>query len=141
MAVICPQNDDLTNLLKPARKKVPQSARLNAGRGVQKLKGQCPNAWDMNLSGASLIEPATKIKMNGATKGPNFNLSLKKVSVLDLILKVICTFIGLAVADVSMQPMQKSNLKKHIIFSHQMLQRFSPNGTSTLDCQTNMVNI
>ena len=33
MAVICPQNDDLTNLLKPARKKVPQSARLNAGEG------------------------------------------------------------------------------------------------------------
>ena len=33
--------------------KVPQSARLSAGRGVQKLKGQW--ARDMNLSGASLI--------------------------------------------------------------------------------------
>ena len=34
--------------------KVPQSARLSAGRGVQKLFGQCPNAPCMNLSGASL---------------------------------------------------------------------------------------
>ena len=54
VAVIYPQNGDLTKLLKSARKKVPQSARLSAGRGVQKLKGQCPNAQDMNLSGASL---------------------------------------------------------------------------------------
>ena len=55
MALIYPQNGDLTKLLKSARKKVPQSARLSAGRGVQKLKGQCPNARDMNLSGASLL--------------------------------------------------------------------------------------
>ena len=34
--------------------KVPQSARLSAGRGVQKLFGQCPNAFGMNLNGASL---------------------------------------------------------------------------------------
>ena len=33
---------------------VPQSARLSAGEGVQKLFGQCPNAWVINLSGASL---------------------------------------------------------------------------------------
>ena len=54
MAVIYPQNSDLTKLLKSARKKVPQSARLSAGGGVQKLKGQCPNAPSMNLRGASL---------------------------------------------------------------------------------------
>ena len=55
MALIYPQNGDLTKLLKSARKKVPQSARLSAGGGGQKLKGQCPNAPSMNLSGASLI--------------------------------------------------------------------------------------
>ena len=54
MALIYPQNGDLTKLLKSARKKVPQSARLSAGGGVQKLKGQCPNAPSMNLRGASL---------------------------------------------------------------------------------------
>jgi len=54
VALIYPQNGDLTKLLKSARKKVPQSARLSAGGGVQKLKGQCPNAPRVNLSGASL---------------------------------------------------------------------------------------
>ena len=54
MALIYPKNGDLTKSLKSARKKVPQSARLSAGGGVQKLKGQCPNAPSMNLSGASL---------------------------------------------------------------------------------------
>ena len=49
-----PSNGDLTKSLKSARKKVPQSARLNAGGGVQKLKGQCPYACSMNLRGASL---------------------------------------------------------------------------------------
>ena len=62
--------------------------------------------------------------------------SLLLVSISHLI-----TFIGLAVADAWMQPMQNSNLKKHIIFSHQTLQRLSPNGRSTLDCQTNIMNI
>ena len=55
MALIYPQNGDLTKSLKSARKKVPQSARLSAGGGVQKLKGQCPNAPRVNLSGASLM--------------------------------------------------------------------------------------
>ena len=55
MALIYPQNGDLTKSLKSARKKVPQSARLSAGGGkVQKLFGQCPNACSVNLSGASL---------------------------------------------------------------------------------------
>ena len=54
MALIYPQNGDLTKSLKSARKKVPQSARLSAGGGVQKLKGQCPNAPSMNLRNASL---------------------------------------------------------------------------------------
>ena len=54
MALIYPQNGDLTKLLKSAPKKVPQSARLSAGRGVQKLKGQCPNAPCVNLRNASL---------------------------------------------------------------------------------------
>ena len=54
MALIYPQNGDLTKLLKSARKKVPQSARLSADGGVQKLKGQCPNAPSMNLRKASL---------------------------------------------------------------------------------------
>ena len=55
VALIYPQNGDLTKSLKSARKKVPQSARLSAGGGVQKLKGQCPNAPSMNLRGASLM--------------------------------------------------------------------------------------
>ena len=54
MTLIYPPNGDLTKLLKLARKKVPQSARLSAGGGMQKLKGQCPNAPCVNLSGASL---------------------------------------------------------------------------------------
>ena len=54
MAHIYPQNGDLTKSLKSARKKVPQSARLSAGGGVQKLKGQCPNAPRVNLRKASL---------------------------------------------------------------------------------------
>ena len=36
---------------------MPQSARLSAGGGVQKLKGQCPNAPRVNLRGASLTDP------------------------------------------------------------------------------------
>ena len=54
MALIYPQNGDLKKLLKSSRKKVPQSARLSAGGGVQKLKGQCPNAPRVNLRKASL---------------------------------------------------------------------------------------
>ena len=42
------------NLLKLAGKKVPQSARLSAGGGGQKLFGQCPNAFVSNFNGASL---------------------------------------------------------------------------------------
>ena len=66
MALIYPQNGDLTKLLKSARKKVPQSARLSAGGGVQKLKGQCPNAPSMNLRGASLMAPS-----RGGLSGPS----------------------------------------------------------------------
>ena len=62
MALIYPQNGDLTKSLKSARKKVPQSARLSAGGGVQKLKGQCPNARDMNLSGASLSSEKSSLR-------------------------------------------------------------------------------
>ena len=36
---------------------VPQSARLSAGGGVQKLFGQCPNAFYANCIGASLTDP------------------------------------------------------------------------------------
>ena len=61
MALIYPQNGDLTKSLKSARKKVPQSARLSAGGGVQKLKGQCPNAPCVNLRNASLRCYLTKI--------------------------------------------------------------------------------
>ena len=57
MALIYPQNGDLKKLLKSSRKKVPQSARLSAGGGGQKLKGQCPNAPSMNLRKASLTYP------------------------------------------------------------------------------------
>ena len=35
VALIYPQNGDLTKLLKSARKKVPQSARLSAGGGCK----------------------------------------------------------------------------------------------------------
>ena len=44
--------------------KLPQSARLSAGRGVQKLFGQCPNAPCMNLSGASLTLRCFDDKIN-----------------------------------------------------------------------------
>ena len=54
-ALMYRKNGDLANLLKSARKKVPQSARLSAGRGVQSLFGQCPNAFVSNFVGASLI--------------------------------------------------------------------------------------
>ena len=53
-ALMYRQNGDLANLLKSARKKVPQSARLSAGEGVQLLFGQCPNRGDANRNGASL---------------------------------------------------------------------------------------
>ena len=39
MALIYPQNGDLTKSLKSARKKVPQSARLSAGGGGKSKKG------------------------------------------------------------------------------------------------------
>ena len=39
MAVIYPQNGDLTMLLKSGRKEVPQSARLSAGGGALIKKG------------------------------------------------------------------------------------------------------
>ena len=54
MAVIYPQNSDLTKSLKSARKTVPQSARLSAGGEVQSLFGQCPNRGDAKFKGASL---------------------------------------------------------------------------------------
>ena len=68
MALIYPQNGDLTKLLKSARKKVPQSARLSAGGGVQKLFGQCPNACSVNLSGASLSAEGMKDEVNQAQR-------------------------------------------------------------------------
>ena len=54
MALTYPQNGDLTKSLKSARKKVPQSALLSAGGGVQSLFGQCPNRGDAKFKGASL---------------------------------------------------------------------------------------
>ena len=44
MALIYPQNGDLTKLLKSARKKVPQSARLSAGGGAKAKRAmpKCP---------------------------------------------------------------------------------------------------
>ena len=53
-ALMYRQNGDLANLLKSARKKSAPECPFECGGGVQKLKGQCPNARDMNLSGASL---------------------------------------------------------------------------------------
>ena len=78
MALIYPQNGDLTKSLKSARKKVPQSARLSAGGGVQKLKGQCPNAPSMNLSGASLnyANSALKTVQNDSSKLGELSISL-----------------------------------------------------------------
>ena len=52
--LINPQSSDLTKSLKSARQKVPQSARLSAGGGVQLLFGQCPNRGDAKFKGASL---------------------------------------------------------------------------------------
>ena len=46
---------------RPATK-VPQGARLSAGRGVQSLFGQCPNRGDAKFGGASL-RGRCKIKM------------------------------------------------------------------------------
>ena len=54
MALIYPQNDDLTKSLKSARKKVPQSARLSAGGAVKKAIRAMPKCLRVNLSGASL---------------------------------------------------------------------------------------
>ena len=54
MALTSPQNGDLTKSLKSARKKVPQSALLRAGGGVQSLFGQCPNRGGTIFKGASL---------------------------------------------------------------------------------------
>ena len=54
MALIYPQNGDLTKSLKLARKKVPQSALLSAGGGGQLLFGQCPNRGGAIFKGASL---------------------------------------------------------------------------------------
>ena len=54
MALIYPQNGDLTKSLKSARKKVPQSARLSAGGGGAKAKRAMPKCPRVNLSGASL---------------------------------------------------------------------------------------
>ena len=52
MALMYPQDGDLTKLLKSAREKVSQSARLSAGGGgVQKLFGQCPNRSGHSLRG------------------------------------------------------------------------------------------
>ena len=44
MALIYPQNGDLTKSLKSARKKVPQSARLSAGGGAKAKRAmpKCP---------------------------------------------------------------------------------------------------
>ena len=65
MALIYPQNGDLTKSLKSARKKVPQSARLSAGGGA-KAKRAMPKCLRVNLSGASLI----------LSKGPQNYLAL-----------------------------------------------------------------
>ena len=58
MALTYPQNGDLTKSLKSARKKVPQSALLRAGGGVQSLFGQCPNRGGTIFKGASLSLPS-----------------------------------------------------------------------------------
>ena len=44
MALIYPQNGDLTKLLKSTRKKVPQSGRLSAGGGAKAKRAmpKCP---------------------------------------------------------------------------------------------------
>ena len=55
-ALMYRQNGDLANLLKLARKKVPQSARLSAGGGGAKAKRAMPKCPRVNLSGASFRE-------------------------------------------------------------------------------------
>ena len=43
-------------MVKDGPKKVPQSARLNAGGRVQSLFGQCPNEGSKKLNGSSLTD-------------------------------------------------------------------------------------
>ena len=74
MALIYPQNGDLTKSLKSSRKKVPQSARLSAGGGGAKAKRampecpqhefegcfpnvvECPDQLHRMLEGARMLE-------------------------------------------------------------------------------------
>ena len=69
MALVYPQNGDLTKSLKSARKKVPQSARLRAEGGVQSLFGQCPNRGDAYFKGASLTLPTIPLVPRSSRRG------------------------------------------------------------------------
>ena len=51
MALIYPQNGDLTKLFKSAWKKVPQSARLSAGGGGAKAKRAMPKCPPREFEG------------------------------------------------------------------------------------------
>ena len=58
MAVIYPQNRGFDKVAQIGQEKSAPECPFECGGGeVQKLKGQCPNARDMNLSGASLSAP------------------------------------------------------------------------------------
>ena len=64
MALIYPQNGDLTKSLKSARKKVPQSARLSAGGGGNRYLGNAQ--IEVALTAKVLpLEPVMKKKWHG----------------------------------------------------------------------------
>ena len=54
VALMYPQNGDLTKLLKLARKKSAPECPNECGEGGQILFGQCPNVGDVNPKGSSL---------------------------------------------------------------------------------------
>ena len=54
MALIYPQNGDLTKSLKSARKKSAPECPFEGGGGVQSLFGQCLNRGGAIFKGASL---------------------------------------------------------------------------------------
>ena len=54
-ALMYRQNGDLANLLKSARKKVPQSARLSAGGGCNRYLGNAQIEVPLNLMGLPLV--------------------------------------------------------------------------------------
>ena len=70
MALIYPQNGDLTKSLKSARKKVPQSALLSAGGGCNCYLGNAQIEVMLNSKVLPLVLLTVKNVCGGGAKGP-----------------------------------------------------------------------